>query len=82
MRIPPFLKNLYHLKHWPLLVCRQKHSLDGNSLAVQRLGLHTYTAMSTIPGQETKILQAEHQGQNKQTNKQTKHASLEMTPCS
>ena len=44
---------------------RVKNYKPGNFLAVQVLGLHTFTAKGadSIPGQGTKILQAEKSGQ-------------------
>ena len=41
--------------------------MRGNSLVVQQLGCHTFTAKgpSSIPGQGTKILYAAECGQNK-----------------
>ena len=43
----------------------------GNSLVVQWLGLHIFTAsgLGSIPGQGTKIPQAASHGQKKKTNK-------------
>ena len=49
----------------------------GSSLAVQWLGLHAFTAvgLSSIPGQGTKILQAEHsKPKNKKLQKIQTHS--------
>ena len=48
--------------------------MKGNSLAVQWLGLGTFTAEGpgSIPGWGTKILQAKWHGQKTKTNKQNK----------
>ena len=48
-----------------------KHTHFGNSLAVQWLGLHAFTAegAGSIPGQGTKILQAEWRSKKKNKNK-------------
>ena len=45
--------------------------ISGNSLAVQWLRLHAFTAkgMSSIPGQGTKILQAVQYGQKRNKEK-------------
>ena len=58
-------------------------STAGNSLAVQWLGFGAFTAMGpvSIPGQETKILQAAGCSKtNKQTNKQTENNNNKKNP--
>ena len=54
----------------------------GNSLAVQWLGLHAFTAkgMGSIPGQGTKIPQATQYSKNK--TKENKNKYAHNLPCS
>ena len=62
---------LFFSSWWIRQISKENHRSKGNSLAVQRLGLHALTAedLGSIPGQGTKIPQALWRGHKTKQNK-------------
>ena len=71
---------LFFSSWWIRQISKENHRSKGNSLAVQRLGLHALTAedLGSIPGQGTKIPQALWRGHKtkQNNNKKTKARNL------